>query len=131
MTAAVVVDVYTKIFPAGKFSATPEDKAIIVFEIEKLMQDGRPFIVQSRPFKLSLHEKSNLGKFLSSWGIATGSRFDLESLVGRFALVLVKHREGGDGRVFADADLALPFPEGKAPLKPSGHYTRVKDRPAK
>lgn len=92
----------------------------IAFELsEPLMADGRPFIV-SRVFTNSLHEKSALRQIIEPWigrKEIEDEDFELSTLAGRPALVIVSHREGIKG-VFADILFVAPLPKGTLPPKP-------------
>lgn len=124
----VCVDDYTILVKGRQFDTAPSDKLKLVFELGAVMPDGRRFTASTSLLGLSLHPKSNLAKLLDGWGVAVGDEFDPESLIGRAALCMVKHREASDGRVFGDVTHVLPLPEGAAPLTPSGAYVRRKDR---
>ena len=81
----------------------------LVFETRELRQDGKPYLVFSRGFTPSLHEKAALRAFLKQWfgrdlTTAEQNEFDTESLVGRPARVSVgvgsagsTHGIGGGG----------------------------------
>jgi hypothetical protein len=68
----------------------------IVWELsDEMMADGRPFSV-GEDFKLSLHEKSKLCKFLEAWRGRKFTEeekpaFDLASIIGKACLVTVTH----------------------------------------
>lgn len=69
----------------GNFGA--KHKVMIGWEIEELMDDGRPFLVTSR-FTASLHPKSVLGPLLETWrGVAFTDEerrsYDLKRLLGQ------------------------------------------------
>lgn len=103
----------------------------IVFETKELRQDGKPYLVFSRSFTPSLHEKSALRAFLKQWmgrdlTIAEQNEFDTESLVGRPARVSVVHSDY-NGNTYANIGLIRPDKSGE-PLKTSGGYVRQRDR---
>jgi hypothetical protein len=108
-------------------------KVKIVWELSPEMADGRRYIISKR-YTASLHEKSNLYKDLVSWRGRPFSKdqlagFDLETVLGAGCQVLVQHAER-DGSCFANVVAVMkqsPRPEDR--LKPTGHYTRLKDRP--
>lgn len=87
----------------------------LVFQIDKLMEDGRAYIV-SAFFNPSLHEKSRLRPFLESWlqrrftDEEAQAGIDLLTLVDRTALVQVMHTER-NGKVYADVSTIIPLPE--------------------
>ena len=103
----------------------------LVFESRELRQDGKPFLVFSRNFTPSIHEKAALRQFLKQWfgrdlTTAEQNEFDTETLIGRPARVSVVHNDY-DGKTYANIGLIRPDKSGD-PLQPSGKYTRVKDR---
>lgn len=103
----------------------------IVFETSQLRQNGSPFLLFSRSFTPSLHEKAAFRAFLKQWfgrdlTKAEQDEFDTESLIGRPARVSVIHSEY-NGTTYANIGLIRPDKSGE-PLKPSGKYIRQKDR---
>jgi len=103
----------------------------LVFESSILRDDDRPFLVWSRNFTPSLHEKSAFRAFLRQWfgrdlTASELEEFDTESLIGRTARLSIVHNEY-NGNTYANIGLIRPD-KSEDPLKPSGHYTRVKDR---
>ena len=103
----------------------------LVFETTELRQNGSPYLLFSRTFTPSLHEKAALRAFLKQWfgrdlTTAELAEFDTESLIGRPARVSVVHNEY-NGTVYANIGLIRADKSGE-PLKPSGKYTRQKDR---
>ena len=103
----------------------------LVFESRELRQDGKPYLVFSRGFTPSLHEKAALRAFLKQWfgrdlTTAEQAEFDTESLVGRPARVSVVHSDY-NGTTYANIGLIRADKSGDS-LKPSGKYTRQKDR---
>lgn len=103
----------------------------IAFETTQLRQDGRAFLVYSRGFTPSLHEKSALRGFLRQWfgrdlTSAELAEFDTETLVGRPARISVVHSEY-NGNTYANIGLIRPDKSGE-PLAPSGKYVRQRDR---
>lgn len=126
---AVCVDV-TPLKPQETSFGT-RDVFKLVFESSLKRDDDRPFLVWSRNFTPSLHEKSALRAFLRQWfgrdlTAAELDEFDTESLLGRTARLSIVHNDY-NGSVYANIGLIRPD-KSETPLKPSGHYTRVKDR---
>lgn len=106
----------------------------VVFETTELREDGRPFLLHSRNFTPSLHEKSSFRAFMKQWlgrdlNTKELAEFDTEALLGKPARVSVVHNEW-EGRTFANIGLIRPD-RSDAPLAPSGKYVRVQDRPPK
>jgi hypothetical protein len=92
-----------------------QHKVLLSWQIDKRLPDERPFLV-SRLFTLSLHSQAALRQMLDAW-IGPLAReqlrgFDLESLIGKPALVSVNHNVKKDGAVFANAGAVLPLPKG-------------------
>jgi hypothetical protein len=107
-----------------------QHKIRIVWQIEELMGDGKPFIVQKR-YTASLHEKSKLRPELESWrGRAFTEdelqEFDLEKLIGANCLLNVAHVQK-DGKTYANVTAVMPLKKGMEKLTAT-NYTRVVDR---
>ena len=111
----------------------------LVFEIDAIdhsRNPAQPWVVFSRPFTPSLGEKANLAKFLKDWfgrklTDAEASSFDLDTLIGRPAFLMIAHEEADGGeKVYANIKAVGPHKQGEA-LKPSGKWVRLQDRPAK
>ena len=103
----------------------------LVFESNRRRDDNRPYLVWSRNFTASLHEKSAFRAFLRQWfgrdlTAAELAEFDTEILISRTARLSIVHNEY-NGNTYANIGLIRPD-KSEDPLKPSGHYTRVKDR---
>jgi hypothetical protein len=103
----------------------------VVFEVDALRDDGAPFLVWSKNFTPTLHEKSNLRKFLRGLLGRDLTKlelndFDTESLLGVPAHVVVV-QEFKDGETYSNIAACTPDKSGN-PLKPSGKYVRVQDR---
>lgn len=112
----------------------PREVFRLVFETTELRDDGRPYLVWSRSFTPSLHEKSAFRAFLKSWFGRDLSKqeldeFETDDLIGRTAKLSIVHSEH-NGAVYANIGLIRPD-RSKDPLKPSGKYVRVKDRESK
>lgn len=130
---AVCVDVTPLVKQQSKFGEREVFR--IVFETDApAREDGSRQCVWSRGFTPSLNEKANLRKFLRQWmgrdlSPAEEAEFDTESLIGKPANVVVTHDHGDNDAVYANIAACTPY-KGKDPLKPSGKFTRKKDREA-
>jgi hypothetical protein len=112
----------------------------LVWEVDELMMDERPFIV-GRRFTLSLHKKSSLRSFLEAWRTKPFTDddlrdgFDMEGLVGVPCLLSVIHESGyaldGTPTTYARVVSAARLPAGMAAHRPAGHYVRMRDRSAR
>ena len=128
---AVIVDVTPTRREHGQFGE--QDVFRVVFEVDLAKPDGSRFCVWSRRMTPTLGEKSNLRKFvrglygrdLTKQELAS---YDTEVLVGMGAQLVVVH-EHKDGETYANIAACTPDKSG-TPLKLSGKYVRVKDRPA-
>jgi len=103
----------------------------IVFEVDTEKEDGAPYAVWSSNFTPTLNEKASLRKFLRGWfgrDLSAGELedFDTETLIGKPAQLVVVH-EHKDGKVYANIAACTADKSGE-PLKPSGKFTRAKDR---
>lgn len=116
-----------------------KQKFKFAFEIE-LQDESRdpvqPWVVFTKPMVPSLHEKAALTKFLKDWfgrklTDQENKSLDLESLIGRSANLVIAHEQSEDGsKTYANIKLIMPLKAGE-PLKPSGMWVRLQDRPAK
>jgi hypothetical protein len=112
----------------------PKDKFRFVYETGQTKDDGTPWCVWSAPFTPSYHENSALRPFLRKWlgrelTAEELKTFDTEDMLGKTAHITVIH-EHSDGEVYANIALIQPDKSAE-PLKPSGKFVRMKDRPPK
>lgn len=114
-----------------------KQKFKIAFEIDILDQSRnpvQPWVVMTAPMTASLHEKAGLTKFLRDWhGRALTAEetvsLNLDGLIGRPATVVIVHEQSRDGtKTFSNIKLIMPHKSGE-PLKPSGQWVRLEDRP--
>jgi hypothetical protein len=129
---AVIVDVT----PLKKVQSEYGEREVfrLVYETEVKDDEGKRFCVWSRPYTPSLNEKANLRKDLKrllgrDLTAQELDEFDTECLIGMGAKLIVSHEEGKDNKPYAT--LSFIGPDKEKPLKPSGKYTRVCDRPEK
>lgn len=123
-----VVDLGMKPTPWGD-----KHKIRIVWQIEELMDNGKPFLV-SKPYTLSLNEKANLRKDLESWrGRAftedESDGFDVEAVIGKNCLLNVQQKVSGEN-TYANVIGVMPLKKGMPTIQPTD-YKRVKDRDPK
>jgi hypothetical protein len=114
-----------------------KQKFKIAFELDLIDQSRnpvQPWVVMTAPMTASLHEKAGLTKFLKDWhGRALTAEetvsLNLDSLIGRPATVVIVHEQSRDGtKTFSNIKLIMPHKSGE-PLKPSGLWVRLEDRP--
>lgn len=110
-----------------------QHKIRIIWQIDELRDDGKPFEV-SRRYTNSLHEKAALRKDLESWrGRAFTEEelngFDVETVIGGPCLLNVIHspREGG-GQPYANITTIMKLPKSMTGPRATD-YVRVCDRP--
>lgn len=130
---AVIVDVT----PTKKVQSEYGERDVfrVVYETEVVDDDGKRFCIWSRPYTPSLNEKANfrkdvkkiMGRDLTA---AELDEFDCDGLLGMGVKLIIQHEEGKDGKTYSVISFIGPDKD-KAILKPSGKYTRVKDRPEK
>lgn len=70
-----------------------------------------------KEFTLSMHEKGNLRKFLESWRGKNfteeeAKAFDITALLGKPCMMSVKHKEGKDGKIYAEIAGVNLLPKG-------------------
>ena len=116
-----------------------KQKFKIAFEldlIDKSRNPVQPWVVMTAPMTPSLHEKAGLTRFLKDWfgrplTAEETNNLNLDSLIGRPATVVIVHEKSQDGtKTFANIKLIMPHKSGE-PLKPSGLWVRLEDRPPK
>jgi hypothetical protein len=141
--AGVCVDVVYRGMQDNKFdpSKGPQPKISIHMMIEAYQSedsddyarrsDGKRFVL-SAWFTRSMHPKATLRKTLAAWrgkdfDDDAAETFNLNKLVGAFALVNVIHVAGKDGRPKAVIDSIARLPRGVPTFTPDP-YVRAKDR---
>ena len=129
---AVCVDVVdlgqVKVEYAGK--SREQYKIKIVWQIDELRDDGKPFLCSKR-YTNSLHEKASLRKDLESWRGKPFSQdelaqFDLEALLSCGCLINVIHNIK-EGSTYANVTGVMRLPKGMQAPSPRG-YVREVDR---
>ena len=77
------------------------------------------YVIRSKPFKLSLHEKSALFQFLKQWANETPKPgFDTVSMQEQPAQITVEHTMSAKGRIYANISSISPIMEGLEKLVP-------------
>lgn len=109
----------------------PKHKISVRWQTAETMSDGRPFLVSKR-YTASLHEKSVLRHDLESWRGRpfTGEElrgFDVEKLVTANCQLVVVHKAGEQGKVWANVQTIAPLAKGQAKLT-GRDYTRERDK---
>lgn len=106
-------------------------KIRILFQIDKLNEEKKPFIV-GQMYTLSLSEKANLRKFLENWrgkaftGDELKDGFDVEKLLGAPATIQTLQATKGD-KTYANIQTIMRLVQGMPKLE-IHDYVRVKDR---
>jgi len=109
-----------------------KDEFRLVFETEVMDEENdRRFCIWSRGYTPSLYDlsairrdlKKLMGRDLTSLEL---NEFDLEALIG-FGVKLIIQHETKDDRTYANISFMSPDRD-KETLKPSGKYTRIRDR---
>jgi hypothetical protein len=136
-TEGTVKGVIVDVTPLKKVQSEYGERDVfrIVYETEVTDDEGKRFCIWSRPYTPSLNEKANfrkdvkkiMGRDLTA---AELDEFDTEGLIGMGVKLIVQHEEGKDGKTYSVISFLGPDKD-KAILKPSGKYTRVKDREEK
>ena len=122
---AVVVDV---IGDGNTFepSASGCDEIRVVWEIEATQSDGRRFTVTKIYPGANAFAKDFEAVLPADHPLVTGDTENVESIIGIPARVDLVHNRKRDGDTFAHVQSQLPA--RRTELKPSEHYTRLKDR---
>lgn len=77
------------------------------------------YVIRSKPFKLSLHEKSALFQFLKTWlNEAPTVGFDTLTMQGKAAQMTIDHTMSGKGKVYANIVSIAPVMEGLEKMVP-------------
>lgn len=116
-----------------KGEAKRQHKVKIVWQIDELMDNGKPFLVQNR-YTLSLGEKAALRADLESWRGRQFTAdelkaFDVEKVIGINCQLNIVH-ETKNGNTYANVKAVMPIGKGMQPMVASKDYIRAKDRPA-
>jgi hypothetical protein len=102
-----------------KGEAKVAPKVRITWELNEMMQDGRPFSI-SKEYTASIGDKANLRKDLEAWrGRPFSSEelrnFSLENVLGAPCLLGVVHKPSKDGsKVYANVGSVMALPKGMA-----------------
>lgn len=87
----------------------PKHRARFVWEIEHEGASYRVF----QAFNVSLDPKSHMRKAITEiLGRDPGSKFDLDTLVGSEARLVIGHDDGNDGITYANVRAVLPAKDG-------------------
>lgn len=125
---AVCVDVTPIRMEKSKWGEKPKFR--IVFEIDKKMDNGKPFLA-SKKYTPSLGDRATLRKDLKDWRgkeftLEELKAFDLENVIGAPCNIVITHEESNE-KIYANITAIIPAAGEK--LKPTGKYVRIKDRP--
>ena len=136
MHHAVCVDLYKKMVRNpfkldGNGQPTSEERWIVAWELEALMDDGRRFTAY-KSYTPSLHARSNMRADLIGWRGRDFSPeelkgFQLSQIIGAPCRLVIAHKPRNDGSINARVTTVLRAdPNHK--LAPSGKFVRHKDR---
>lgn len=102
----------------------------IAFLFQCVDEDGNTSLIDTRPMKISGHEKSALYGFLKSWcGKAPAYGMNTDTLKGHTALITVEEHKSNTGKVYTRIDSIVPLPKAmQATLK--GAKPKSKDATA-
>ena len=104
----------------------------LAWQLEEKNSKGERFVVWRR-FTASLDRRASLRKTLELWRTkpytdAELDKFDLESVLGAPAMLLLEEKPGKDGDVFVNVAQVAPLPKGMPVLKVDPGYVRKRDR---
>ena len=100
-----------------KGEAKVAPKVRITWELNEMMQDGRPFSI-SKEYTASIGDKANLRKDLEAWRGRPFSaeelrNFSLENVLGAPCLLGVVHKPSKDGsKMYANVGSVMALPKG-------------------
>lgn len=106
-------------------------KITMVWEVDATVEHAQYAITVRKPYTLSLHEKSSLGKDLGRWlkGNLADKPFDVEEMIGKSCQLIVTHKLSSNGRTYANVEMVMPLEANMLDLQASGTYVRFQDRP--
>lgn len=127
---ADVWDIWTE-ERSEKWGGGLRDVIRLVWEIDQLGEDGKPFTV-SQKYTASLHEKSRLRHDLESWRgrkftAEELKAFDVVNVLGANCQINVVHNIK-DGKTYANIASLVPLAKGQEKIAISKEYVRQKDR---
>lgn len=127
---AVLVDVTELKKRMTQYGEKEEFRLVFETEVEDEENDRR-FCIWSRGYTPSLGEKAALRKDLKKMmgrdlTSAELGEFDLEAMIGHGVKLIIQH-ETKEDRTYANISFMAPDRD-KTTLKPSGKYTRIRDR---
>jgi len=126
----VLVDVTELKKRMTQYGEKEEFRLVFETEVEDEENDRR-FCIWSRGYTPSLNEKAALRKDLKKMmgrdlTSAELGEFDLEAMIGHGVKLIIQH-ETKEDRTYANISFMAPDRD-KTTLKPSGKYTRIRDR---
>ena len=97
---------------------TPNER--VEYEIDGVKKEGPMSI--GKTYTLSLNEKASLRKDLEGWRgksftEAELAGFDVDTILGTCCQIVVTHREGKDGKAYANVTGVAGWPKGMARIK--------------
>lgn len=116
---AVCTGVYDLGKQESKFGV--KHKIVISWEVNKTIETegefkGKRYVVSNR-YTLSLHEKSNLTRDLTSWLGSVPDSLDLETLRGKNCMLGIVHKDV-DGKTYVNVTSVSALVEGMQPITP-------------
>lgn len=112
-TCIDVEDAFNVVRPTFDDPSKLETVDLTTFYFGFRTKGGELNVIKSKGFKLSLHEKSALFKFLKSWNAeAPRAGFDTATMKGQGAQITVEHGVSSKGRTFANIVSVTPVMEG-------------------
>jgi hypothetical protein len=123
---SVCVDVIDLGMIENKTYGNVQHKVAIVFQIDELDDHGKRHEVAER-FTVSMHEKARLRQFLGQWRGKSYTEDEarkgtpLHKLEGQNAVVQIEHRQGANGKTFANISSIMRPAKGLGAMEPSGY----------
>lgn len=110
----------------------PKEKVRFVWLTSETDSEGRTKMA-FQTFTKSLHEKATLTKTVKSMlgKVPTAGSFDLESLIGHNARLVIQHNEGKEGQVYANVSSILKAEPKSPKMDIPRDFVRKQDKPAK
>jgi hypothetical protein len=109
--------VYDLGLQASPDNQTGRREVVVLFELDALRRDGKPFTISKR-FTASMHPKASLRKFIEAWRgrpylDEEVQRYELEQLVGKYAVLTIALKPTASNRLWKDIFNIRPRGETK------------------
>lgn len=122
---SMVIDLGRQSVQSAQYGNSVKHQVYLAWELpdEQIEWTDRDGVARTGPMRigktytLSTHENANLRRDLESWRgkpftVEEAEAFDVAALAGVPALINVGHKEGGNGKIYANVIAVTPLPKG-------------------